>query len=101
MSVLPSCLLPATHTSLACPGHPPHFHLHLLLQAFLTKFFTKDLPALITLPKRLEINIPPAVTAGAHPALSPCSLCCAVLCCSVLCHAVSVLHGLRAEGLVR
>jgi Ca2+-dependent lipid-binding protein len=41
-----------------------------ILQAFLTKFFTVDLPALITLPKRLEINIPPAVTAG-EPPLQP------------------------------
>ena len=34
------------------------------LQAFLTKLLTVDLPGLIVLPKRLEINIPPAVTAG-------------------------------------
>jgi hypothetical protein len=39
-------------------------------QAFLTKLFTKDLPGLITLPKRLEINIPPAVTAGEQPRLA-------------------------------
>ena len=36
------------------------------LQAFLTKLLTVDLPALMTLPRRLEINIPPAVTAGAN-----------------------------------
>ncbi len=47
------------------------------LQAFLTKLLTVDLPALITLPKRLEINIPPAVTAGA---LLVCSACCARCC---------------------
>ena len=35
-------------------------------QAFLTKLLTKDLPGFMTLPKRLEINIPPAVTAGAR-----------------------------------
>lgn len=34
------------------------------MQAFLTKLLTVDLPDLMVLPKRLEINIPPAVTAG-------------------------------------
>jgi hypothetical protein len=54
---------PVTHPS-SLPSHPHP------IQAFLTKFFTVDLPALITLPKRLEINIPPAVTAG-EPPLQP------------------------------
>lgn len=50
------CLLLADLAPLLLlPGHT---------QAFLTKLLTKDLPALITLPQRLEINIPPAVTAG-------------------------------------
>lgn len=40
-----------------------------ILQPFLTKFFTIDLPALMTLPQRLEINIPPAVTAVAEAAV--------------------------------
>lgn len=40
-------------------------------QAFLTKLLTIDLPALMVLPQRLEINIPPAVTAGAPPSLVP------------------------------
>ncbi len=39
------------------------------LQAFLTKLFTVDLPGLIVLPKRLDINIPPAVTAVAEAAV--------------------------------
>lgn len=47
----------------ACP--PPR-HLLPRLQAFLTRLLTVDLPGLMTLPQRLEINIPPAVTAGAH-----------------------------------
>jgi Ca2+-dependent lipid-binding protein len=36
-----------------------------IIQAFLTKLLTVDLPALITLPKRLEINIPPTASARA------------------------------------
>ncbi|KAL4440462.1 hypothetical protein ABPG75_003463 [Micractinium tetrahymenae] len=40
-----------------------------ILQAFLTKLLTIDLPALMILPKRLEINIPPAVTAVAEAAV--------------------------------
>ncbi|CAL8470275.1 g9817 [Coccomyxa elongata] len=40
-----------------------------ILQAFLTKLFTVDLPGLIVLPKRLDINIPPAVTAVAEAAV--------------------------------
>lgn len=41
------------------------------LQAFLTKLLTIDLPALMILPKRLEINIPPAVTAGGAAPAAP------------------------------
>ena len=44
-----------------------HSCMPLLLQAFLTKLLTVDLPELMVLPKRLEINIPPAVTAGTRP----------------------------------
>ncbi len=40
-----------------------------LLQAFLTHLLTVDLPSLMVLPKRLEINIPPAVTAVAEAAV--------------------------------
>jgi len=40
-----------------------------ILQPFLSKLFTKDLPELMTLPRRLEINIPPAVTAVAEAAV--------------------------------
>eukprot|EP00884_Botryococcus_braunii_P009554 jgi/Botrbrau1/185/Bobra.0022s0165.1 len=40
-----------------------------ILQAFLTKLLTIDLPGLMVLPKRLEINIPPAVTAVAEAAV--------------------------------
>ena len=39
------------------------------VQAFLTKLLTVDLPGLIVLPKRLDINIPPAVTAVAEAAV--------------------------------
>ena len=39
------------------------------MQAFLTKLLTVDLPGLIVLPKRLDINIPPAVTAVAEAAV--------------------------------
>jgi len=39
------------------------------LQAFLTHLLTVDLPKLMVLPKRLEINIPPAVTAVAEAAV--------------------------------
>lgn len=38
-------------------------------QAFLTKLFTVDLPGLMVLPRRLEINIPPALTAVAEAAV--------------------------------
>lgn len=41
----------------------------LLVQAFLTHLLTVDLPKLMVLPKRLEINIPPAVTAVAEAAV--------------------------------
>ena len=40
-----------------------------VIQPFLTKLFTVDLPTLMTLPKRLEIAIPPAVTAVAEAAI--------------------------------
>ena len=43
--------------------------LFLFLQAFLTHLLTVDLPKLMVLPKRLEINIPPAVTAVAEAAV--------------------------------
>ena len=39
------------------------------VQAFLTHLLTVDLPKLMVLPKRLEINIPPAVTAVAEAAV--------------------------------
>jgi len=39
------------------------------MQAFLTRLLTVDLPGLIVLPKRLDINIPPAVTAVAEAAV--------------------------------
>lgn len=40
-----------------------------ILQPFLTKLLTVDLPGLITLPNKLEIHIPPAVTAVAEAAV--------------------------------
>ena len=40
-----------------------------LPQPFLSKLLTVDLPNLMVLPKRLEINIPPAVTAVAEAAV--------------------------------
>ena len=40
-----------------------------MLQAFLTKLLTVDLPSLMVLPKRLEINIPPAITSVAEAAV--------------------------------
>ena len=40
-----------------------------VIQPFLTKLFTVDLPRLMTLPQRLEIAIPPAVTAVAEAAI--------------------------------
>ena len=44
-------------------------HCTAVLQAFLTHLLTVDLPKLMVLPKRLEINIPPAVTAVAEAAV--------------------------------
>lgn len=40
-----------------------------VLQAFLTRLFTIDLPGFMTLPQRLEIAIPPAITAVAEAAV--------------------------------
>ena len=40
-----------------------------ILQAYLTRLFTVDLPGVMVLPRRLEINIPPAVTAVAEAAV--------------------------------
>lgn len=40
-----------------------------VLQSFLTKLLTVDLPELMVLPKRLEINIPPSVTSIAEAAV--------------------------------
>ena len=58
------------------------YHLHIIiiitssyhqsyavLQAFISHLLTVDLPKLMVLPKRLEINIPPAVTAVAEAAV--------------------------------
>ena len=39
------------------------------LQPFLSRLLTVDLPGLMVLPKRLQINIPPAVTAVAEAAV--------------------------------
>lgn len=39
------------------------------MQAFLTRLLTVDLPALMVLPKRLEINIPPGLTSVAEAAV--------------------------------
>jgi hypothetical protein len=39
------------------------------LQSFLRKLLTVDLPALMVLPKRLEVNIPPSVTSIAEAAV--------------------------------
>lgn len=39
------------------------------LQSFLTKLLTVDLPGLMVLPERLEINIPPSVTSIAEAAV--------------------------------
>ena len=49
--------------------HCSHYILTCCAQAFLTKLLTVDLPGLIVLPKRLDINIPPAVTAVAEAAV--------------------------------
>lgn len=38
-------------------------------QAFLTKLLTVDLPGLIVLPRRLDVNIPPSVGAVAEAAV--------------------------------
>ncbi len=38
-------------------------------QAFLTRLLTVDLPGLMVLPKRLEINIPPGLTSVAEAAV--------------------------------
>ncbi|KAK9822688.1 hypothetical protein WJX81_000906 [Elliptochloris bilobata] len=40
-----------------------------ILQAFLTKLLTVDLPGLIVLPRRLDVNIPPSVGAVAEAAV--------------------------------
>lgn len=39
------------------------------MQAFLTKLLTVDLPGLIVLPRRLDVNIPPSVGAVAEAAV--------------------------------
>jgi hypothetical protein len=39
------------------------------VQAFLTRLLTVDLPDLMVLPKRLEINIPPGLTSVAEAAV--------------------------------
>ncbi|CAD7700131.1 unnamed protein product [Ostreobium quekettii] len=39
------------------------------LQNFLTRFLTEDLPGMMVLPRRIEANIPPAVTAVAEAAV--------------------------------
>ena len=39
------------------------------MQPLLTRLLTVDLPGLMVLPKRLEINIPPAVTSVAEAAV--------------------------------
>ncbi len=39
------------------------------MQAFLTKLLTVDLPGLMVLPKRLEVNIPPSLTSVAEAAV--------------------------------
>lgn len=49
--------------------HAQYAHCMAVLQAFLTHLLTVDLPKLMVLPKRLEINIPPAVTAVAEAAV--------------------------------
>ena len=49
--------------------HAQYAHCMAALQAFLTHLLTVDLPKLMVLPKRLEINIPPAVTAVAEAAV--------------------------------
>ena len=62
--------LPITNRRLAAPSpHNPTQTLLFALQAFLTKLLTIDVPALMILPRRLEINIPPAVTAVAEAAV--------------------------------
>lgn len=40
-----------------------------VLQSFLNKLLTQDLPGLMVLPRRLEINIPPSVTSVAEAAV--------------------------------
>lgn len=40
-----------------------------VIQNFLKKLLTVDLPALMVLPKRLEINIPPSITSVAEQAV--------------------------------
>ena len=55
---------------LGCPLVAHALIMRLLLpQPFLSKLLTVDLPNLMVLPKRLEINIPPAVTAVAEAAV--------------------------------
>ena len=51
------------------PGFAAACLIRPLLQAFLTKLLTVDLPSLMVLPKRLEINIPPAITSVAEAAV--------------------------------
>ena len=46
-----------------------HTHTGTCTQSFLRQLFTVDLPALMVLPKRLEINIPPSVTSIAEAAV--------------------------------
>lgn len=63
-TVCVSCVSLTMIVSVKHPSTSP-----LLVQAFLTHLLTVDLPKLMVLPKRLEINIPPAVTAVAEAAV--------------------------------
>lgn len=62
------------------------------MQAFLTKLLTVDLPGLIVLPKRLDINIPPAVTAVAEAAVGRDAVMRAVASAVLQVRPVSVVH---------
>jgi hypothetical protein len=77
---------------------------HIGVQSFLRKLLTVDVPALMVLPKRLEIGIPPSVTTVAEAAVGRDVIMRAVAsavlqarcaCCPVLCFAGEIYGWAR------
>lgn len=68
---LPNCMRPQTASLSDASTLTQYAHSFFasFAQSFLTKLLTVDLPDLMVLPKRLEINIPPSVTSIAEAAV--------------------------------